>query len=365
MNNFLQETNLLQDYINLAIKNKNDYLVIIVGNVVGITTFCGDFNAGTSITDEYYTLPQYNRISTCLQQNGFSTLCYFDEMDFINDILTNKIRNNYPKKFIVLNFAQKGLVRGRKSLVPVFCEMNNIIHTNSNGFACSFAREKFYWGLCINSFYNVPKGWLFDNKTDSWVTSKPLPGTKVITKLSNQSSSIGLETQEAVFIYDSTSDENIKYLAHRYEQPVLVQEFISGREVEVPVFFDGRKAFCLPPSGIEVNNDFMLKDKILTNHIRCHGGFSMYNFDETFQNDSINLREQTANIVKFLDLQGLCRIDYRIDKENNAYVIDINCNPHLTETSSVYGGFRYLGISNYSDMLLALLGVTIKRNSVI
>lgn len=149
MENFTNERVLLQDLIDYAHKNINNYLVIIVGNVVGITPHENDFHADTSITDEYYTLSQFNRISSCLQKIGFDTLCYFDEMDFIHDVLTHRIRNNYPQKFIVLNFAQKGLVRGRKSLVPAFCEMNNILHTNSNAFACSFAREKYYWGLCL------------------------------------------------------------------------------------------------------------------------------------------------------------------------------------------------------------------------
>lgn len=363
MNKFTKERDFLQKYIDLAYKNRENYLVIIVGNVVGITRQYEDFSKGTSITDEYYTLSQFNRISSCLQQIGFNTLCYFDEMDFIYDVLSCRIRNNYPQKFLVLNFAQKGLVRGRKSLVPVFCEMNNIIHTNSNGFVCSFAREKYYWGLCLKDFHLVPNGWLFDNATNSWVAGKPSEGTKVIAKLCNQSSSIGLETQESVFVYSSSDDNNkIKATAKKYNQPVLIQECISGKEVEVPVFSDGKDAFCLPPSGIKIENDLKLNDRILTNDIRCRGGFTLFNFDEQYHELSLKLMKETVEIVKLFDLHGLCRIDYRIDASDKAYVIDINCNPHLTETSSVHKGFKYLGFIEYCDTLLAILGQTIKRH---
>ena len=362
MEKFLQERNVLQQYIDLAYENMEKYLVVIVGNVTGITQKYDDYTAGSSITDEYYTLSQYNRISSSLQKLGFSTLCYFDEMDFIYDILTYRIRNNYPQKFIVLNFAQKGLVRGRKSLIPVFCDMNNIIHTNSNGFACSFAREKYYWGLCLQNFYNIPNGWLYDNLTNSWVAGKPVEGTKVIAKLCNQSSSIGLESQESVFVYKNTSDKKIKSIANSYHQPVLVQECISGKEVEVPVFFDGETAICLPPSGIKIMNDCNLNDQILTSDIRCHGGFMLFNFDRHCPEVSLDIRSQTAKIVKLFNLQGICRIDYRINAMDEAYVMDINCNPHLTETSSVHNGFRYLGFKEYSETLLALLGHTIKRS---
>lgn len=75
MENFTNERVLLQDLIDYAHKNINNYLVIIVGNVVGITPHENDFHADTSITDEYYTLSQFNRISSCLQKIGFDTLC--------------------------------------------------------------------------------------------------------------------------------------------------------------------------------------------------------------------------------------------------------------------------------------------------
>ena len=364
MENFTKERVLLQDLIDHAYKNKNNYLVIIVGNVVGITPHENDFHADTSITDEYYTLSQFNRISSCLQKIGFDTLCYFDEIDFIHDVLTHRIRNNYPQKFIVLNFAQKGLVRGRKSLVPAFCEMNNILHTNSNAFACSFAREKYYWGLCLRGLQKTPEGWLYDNITDDWVAGEPPKDIKVISKLCNQSSSIGLESQDSVFIYGNDTKEKIISLSHKYDQPVLVQECISGKEVEVPVFFDGKTAFCLPPSGINIKNDCVLEDKILTNDLRCHGGFTLFDFDEKFPNESQEIKKRTIEIVKLLDMQGVCRVDYRIDASGDAYVIDINCNPHLTETSSVYKGFKYLGMEDYSNTLLAILGLTVKRAEI-
>lgn len=364
MENFSKEKALLKDLIDFAYSNKDKYLVIIVGNVVGITEQSDDFDGGTSITDEYYTLTQFNRINTCLQKIGFDTLCYFDEMDFIHDVITRRIRNNYPQKFIVLNFAQKGLVRGRKSLVPVFCEMNGIMHTNSNGFACSFAREKYYWGLCLKDIQKTPSGWLFDNLIDGWVAGEPPKGTKVIAKLCNQSSSIGLESQNSVFVYDESRIETIRKIAEQYRQPVLIQECISGKEVEVPVLFDGKTAFCLPPSGINIKNDCLLGDRILTNELRCHGGFTLFDFDEKFQSESSVIRSRTVEIVKMLDLQGVCRVDYRIDDSGNAYVIDINCNPHLTETSSVYKGFKYLGMEDYSDTLLAILGLTVKRTEI-
>ncbi len=358
---FDKEKEFVQKLIANAKEQCENYIVIIVGNVVGITKNFNDFNAKTSVTDEYYTLTQFNEISSTLQKVGFETLCYFDEMDFIQDVLNKRIKNNYPKKFIVLNFAQKGLVQGRKSLIPIFCEMNDIIHTNSNGFACSFAREKYYWGLCIKDIANVPDSWLFNNKTSCWLAGEPTRGEKVIAKLCNQSSSIGMESQKSVFVYSDKSFNDVLSIANTYQQPVLVQKCIPGMEVEVPIFYNGEKVFCLPPSGILIDDDYKLNNKVLSNDIRCYGGFKLYNFDDKFSELSASIQQQSIAIAKFLDLQGVSRIDYRIDNNNTAYVTDINCNPHLTKTSSVYKGFEHLNLGEYKNMVLAIIGLTISR----
>lgn len=357
--------NKVVELIDIALKNKDDYLIIVLGNVKNITTDFRDYNATTSIVAEYYTLTQFNTIVKTLNKYEFETLCYFDEIDFIHDYLSKIIRNNYPKKFIVLNFAQKGLVQGRKSLIPVFCEMNNIIHTNSNGFASSLAREKYFWQLCLDGLFTVPKSWIYHHKY-GWLNGNPDNGLKVIAKLTNQASSIGLSSSNSVFKYNENHDDYIKNLSNEYQDDVLVQEFISGREVEVPIYYDGKEAFCLPPCGIAIGGSDYLQDKILYNSIRCNQGFARFNFDNNYPILSKDLQTETIKIVKLLNMQGICRIDYRIDDNNIFYVMDINCNPHLTETSCISKSIGYLNLEklddNYDEMLLSLIGLTINRH---
>lgn len=351
---------LIKSYINYAKDNNENYVVVVVGNVKEITKNFNDYINGTSVINDYYSLEQFNLITDCLLRNNIETLNYFDEMDFIFDFLDGRIRDNYPKKMIVLNFAQKGIVQGRKSLIPVFCEMNNIIHTNSNGFVSSFAREKFFWNLTLKPFFHVPQCWIYGK--NGWLIGKPPKGQKVIVKLTNQSSSIGLDPQSA-FVYGEDKDTYIENMANVYGENVLVQEFIKGREVEVPVFNDGKNCFTLPPAGIKINGNDLLGDEFLDYDRRGKILYSRFNFSKKYPTLSKAITENTIKISKFMDLQGVCRIDYRIDEDDKFYVTDINCSPHLTATSCIAKSMGYLGFESYEETILALLGLTLSRQT--
>lgn len=351
----------VQRYIDIAKRNAQDYVVIVLGNVKNLTGNFKDFEKGTTVISEYYSLNQFNMIVDSLRNNGIETVSYFDEMDFIHDFSVGIIRNNYPKKFIVLNFAQKGIVQGRKSLIPVFCEMNDIIHTNSNGFASSFAREKYYWGLCLKNYFTTPECWVYDNKI-GWLQGSPNVGVKVIAKLTNQASSIGLDSTDSVFEYSNNKDKYISNLSKKYCEPVMVQEFICGQEAEVPIFYDGNDCFALPPAGIIIDGTDKLYDKFLDYDKRGNQGFSRFDFSAKYPNTSEYIQSNAVNIAKFMDLQGICRIDYRIDESGKCFVTDINCNPHLTATSCICKSLGYLGFKDYDATVLALIGLTINRH---
>ena len=109
----------IENCIQLSKQNVENLLIVVVGNAREITKDFTDFESGTSVVSEYYALERFKKIIDTLRTEGFEVVPYYDEMDFIHDYLTHRLRNNYYKKMIVFNFAQKGIVHGRKSLVPL------------------------------------------------------------------------------------------------------------------------------------------------------------------------------------------------------------------------------------------------------
>lgn len=350
----------IQNYINISKKYSNDVVIAIVGNAKEITKVEADYHGGTSIISEYYALQKFNQIVDTLKSEGFETLSYFDEMDFIYDFLTHKIRNNYYKPIIVFNFAQKGIVHGRKSLIPLFCEMNGIIHTNSDPMVCSLTREKYLWYKFLQGICPVCPTWAFDSKL-KWISKRPDIGIKVIAKLENQCSSIGL-TSENVFYYSDGKDFFLDDLSKKYNSRVILQEFIEGYEVEFPFCYDGVDAFCLKPQGIKVQKNNYIGDAILDYDARRTHNYEFYNFDEFNPKLAQEISAKVVEVAKVMDLQGMGRIDCRINKDGYFFITDINSNPHLIEIASPSESLKQIGFNSYSDLLNLIIGITIIRH---
>lgn len=350
----------IKDYIDICKANMHNFIIVVIGNAKEITTVNEDYTDGNSIASEYYSLKNFNKIIDTLKKEGFETISYFDEMDFIHDYLTQRIRNNYYKKFIVLNFAQKGLVHGRKSLIPLFCEMNNIIHTNSDPFVCSLVREKYIWYKLLENNLYVCKTWLYDSRF-KWIDGQPPTGTTVIAKLENQCSSIGLNSRN-VFVYSDDVDIYIKQVSNKYNSRIVVQKFIEGYEVEFPFCYDGNYILHLKPQGIMINKNKHIGKAILEYDTRKNHAYEFYNFDEFKPILTNEIYNSIDKIVKIINIQGIGRIDCRIDEENNFYFTDINSNPHLIEIASPAESLRQMGFDKYADLLNLLIGITITRH---
>ena len=351
---------MIEKYIQTSKQNVEELLIGVVGNAREITKDFTDYKTGTSVTSEYYALERFRNIVDTLRTEGFEVVPYYDEMDFIHDYLTHRLRNNYYKKMIVFNFAQKGIVHGRKSLVPLFCEMNNIIHTNSDPFVTSFTREKYYWYKLLKGIVPVCATWIYDN-TLKWFDGQPEHGEYIIAKLENQCSSMGMD-KNSVFPYSPSKDSLFQELSNTYKSRVIAQKFIEGYEVEVPFFCDNENFQCLKPQGIMINNEAYLGKNFLDYVARGNHLFSFYNFDDKFPQITPAILSETEKIARIIDIQGMGRIDFRLDNNFNFYVTDINSNPHLIDVASPSEALRQIGLSKYSDLMHLIIGVTLNRH---
>lgn len=350
----------IKQYISLSKDNVENIVIIVVGNARGVTQDFSDFSDGTSVSSEYYALDKFRKIVSTIRGEGFEVIPYYDEMDFIHDFLTHHLRNNYYKKMIVFNFAQKGLVHGRKSLVPLFCEMNNIMHTNCDPFTTSFVREKYFWYKLLKGIVPVCDTWIYDHSL-GWFDGNPTTGLKIIAKLENQCSSIGID-ENSVFSYCFEKNTLIDTLAKTYNSRIITQKFIEGYEVEIPFFYDGKDFQCLKPQGISINGKEKIDGKYLDYTSRGNHLFDFYNFDEKFPDVTSNLFFAVEKIAKIINIQGIGRIDFRIDNNLCFYVTDINSTPHLIEIASPAESLRQIGFKDYALLFHLLIGITLNRH---
>ncbi|MRN52654.1 hypothetical protein [Paenibacillus monticola] len=344
-------------FLKITNQNYEQTNLILVANVDGITTDFQDYSE-FSLTSEFLSELEVEELTKGFQLIGFNPKVYYDELHFIKDVLTTSIldKNKYN---IVVNMAQKGANIGRKSLIPSFCDINNIPYVNSNPYVVSLCRNKLHSGnILTHHGFSVPESWLYDTQFGWLNDKKPPENHKVIIKLNHESASIGLD-ENNVINFSSESEHLIEQMSHHYKQEIIIQQFIEGFEVECP-FLYASEPITLPPLGISINNKIFFENEILTYVLRGTDNYKFYDF-ESFRTDITKIMtDTTKKIATTLGIRGFGRVDYRINKNGNIFVTDLATSPHIVKHSSFHKSFQILGYS-YEQMLGTLVGITLSK----
>lgn len=352
-----------RDYLDqlksAALSVKDSLIITILCNVAEETTGYENY-AEDSITSEFLTAEELNAMTSSLRSAGFETNIYIDETQFIRDVLNDQFYCVPGKHNIVFNSAQKGTSLGRKSLIPAFCDLQHICHSNSNAYIVSLCRDKFFSGKLVETLgFPCPDSWCYRHGGGWLLDRRPESGRKVIAKLNYETSSIGLGS-ENIFDYGPDAEAFIHRLSQTYRQDIVVQTFIPGYEVEVPVVIDKRR-FAIAPMGVYYRGLEPLGSDILDYEGRKEHSYHFTDFHRVSDSAAATLERCAVEAAAALGIQGLGRIDFRVTEGDNIpYITDIATNPGIHQNTSIYQGFEDLGYT-YEDMMTILVGLTISR----
>ena len=294
-----------------------------------------------SLDSEYFSDDEFEQITAMFSSIGIPIDFFTYEDDFFRYILN--LKESEKAKMIIYNAAQSGFGAGRKSLVPAFCNLHNLNCTGSNAYVASLCRHKFHVNKLLTQVgIRSPQTWLYSN---GWLFNKsPSPGTKIILKPIYESASIGIDTA-SIQKYKPETDKHIQNLVKNQNQPIIAQEFISGYEVEVPQIRVGDLVCVLSPVGISVDGIRKLENDILDYKRIYFDQYEFYDFEKEF-NCGVALSNCAADVASVLGMEGLCRVDFRIQSDGTFYVTDVSTNPHFVLHSSVDFAFSLIGLTS-------------------
>ncbi len=185
----------------------------------------------------------------------------------------------------------------------------------------------------------------------------------VILKPRLQDASIGIE-QESIFIDGLSLREKIDGFFDRFG-PLLVEEYVGGREFNVSVFgYPSPRALPLAeidfsafPEGIFPIVGYRAKWDT--------SSFEYYHTPRKFpQGLSSSLRKGIEGIAlecfHLLMLRDYGRIDMRVDNNGQIYVLEVNANPCLSPDAGFVAAAQQAGMS-YADMVEMLVEFVEKR----
>lgn len=204
--------------------------------------------------------------------------------------------------------------------------------------------------LNYNGISCFPITFYIHNQRDLKNTLVKLTKGKYLIKPDDESASIGVE------IYDFSSEKINEFedylLNYSKKFPIFcLQEFICGKEVEVLLLCFQNGYYCPGPCEIINMNEL----EILTYDSVKVDNYEFAEYMDDLKTEVVEISKKVATILGF---KTICRIDFRIHK-NQFYIIDIGANPTISYHSSAnYMCRKYLGCSSSIYQLLVYKALT-------
>ena len=158
----------------------------------------------------------------------------------------------------------------------------------------------------------------------------------LIVKPAREDASTGIENASVVFEREQL-EQRIEHVLDQYQQPVLVEEFIDGRELNVAVLGND------PPQALPISEiDFSELPKGMHPIVSYQAKWDPLHeaFHRTYPVCPAELpkriEKRAKNIAvkayKIMGCRDYARVDMRLSKDGeHLYVLEVNPNPDLTE----------------------------------
>lgn len=244
--------------------------------------------------------------------------------------------------------------------VPQMLERMKIPFTGGSSQSLYLTTNKILTKRMFDSF-NIPTPIWFDSVNVSSDIDYSIP---YIIKPISVDASVGIDDSSIVYDNKNLLVE-LKTRTEKYGE-CFIEEFIQGREFNISVIGTETGPLLLPMAEIKFEDYPASKAKIVGYDAKWDQDSFEYshtvrNFD--FQNHDNQLlkklEEVTLQCWKKFELKGYARVDFRVDHNNNIYVLEINVNPCITSDSGFFSACEKFGW-NYNDMVKNILNTVIQ-----
>lgn len=332
--------------------------VLLVANVQGRTKPIDDYE-GDSIISEFLKSTELDDLIEGFGKAGIYCETVLDEEGFLQWL--DERQSAFPRLYpLVYNLAQNGVGPARLSLVPGLCRLHRIPLVDSDAYAVALARHKFHCATVIRQAgFPVARSWWFTSQ--GWWPEAPPEGIRLIAKPTYESASIGIN-EDSVFEMGAATPDRLAPRLAAYRQPLTVQEFIQGFEIEVPVFEAGGPNTIIAV-GIELDGERDLGNSFLMYNEVAGDRYAFYDFADQHAGVAGEAMRVAQEVFRGLGLAGVGRVDFRVRPDGSPIVIEVACKPHLTRHSSFMYAVGDAG-GSYSDLLKFLVGSAAQRHGI-
>jgi D-alanine-D-alanine ligase len=157
----------------------------------------------------------------------------------------------------------------------------------------------------------------------------------LILKPSLEHGSVGI-SQDSVVTDEEDFRKQLAFLLQRFNQPVIAEEYIDGRELKITLLGNDDDLVMLPISEVIFLKGFSSKWKILTFPSKWIDTSVDYRKSKTVcpaagieESLKKQLREIALKAVENWGIHDYARMDLRMDKNGRVYILEIDAYPSL------------------------------------
>jgi len=250
-----------------------------------------------------------------------------------------------------------------KSHSAALFDMLQLPYTGSNPGTLSLSLDKIKVKKILE-YHDIPTpDWDYVESMDDAISNEleyPL-----IVKPANSDNFFGINNQSVV-TNEKDLKKQLRIIIEDFKRPALIEEYIEGTEIDVSLIGNEEDVEVLPL----VRSTF---DKVPKDHWHIYSS-DLWDEENKHILDKIKVEkpakinkkletlisEMALDVYNIFDCHDYGKIEFRVDKEGNPYVIELNPNPQLEKDNFIAISAKLAGYS-YEDLIEKILWLAIQR----
>jgi D-alanine-D-alanine ligase len=269
---------------------------------------------------------------------------------------------------LIFNTAEGSKGRFREGFFPALFEQLGFIFTGSDAFVCTLTLDKHLTKLALAARGIPTPRWVFVDNLEDW--RDPDLRYPLIVKPNAEGSSMGIG-QHSV-IQDATQLRGSLAVALRhYPDGMIVEEYISGRDVVVPF---------LESASPEAGGVLAACEYSVDEAIAGRRKYQIYDYELKHSlSDAVTviapaklspalaqrLHSLSLQAYRALGIRDLGRIDFRISDAGEPFFVEANALPSLEPGAGIYAAARLAGLETTEQVLDAVIQSALRRRTAV
>jgi D-alanine-D-alanine ligase len=189
----------------------------------------------------------------------------------------------------------------------------------------------------------------------------------LIVKPTSEDGSIGIDAAAVVTSVKELM-ERVDYIQTEFDSPALIEEYIEGREIYAAILGSYEKAYALPLVELDLSKLPKGMPKIASQDVKFERDTEAYKLtksaiaEDLDEETATKLTEIALKAYRAVKLRDYGRIDMRVSKKGEVYVIEANPNPWLSSGQEFAMAAKKSGLS-YTEMIGEIVDLAMARHA--